>query len=277
MAAFWVKAAVVGLASGILSGMFGIGGGVITTPAVRLLLGGSAIAAIASTLPPIILTSITGASSYIRARIADVRGGLTIGGVGALFAVVGAYLTRFIGGSILLLATAAIIGYMAVDMVLLALRPPAPAEEAPGAPLSEEEAALASRDPSRRTFRETTGALAVLGVVTGLYSGLLGLGGGFVVVPVLTRWFGFDAKRAIGTSLVAISILSVPATVTHALLGHIDWRIAIALSITAIPGALIGARVTQAASERFARVGFAILLVTAGVVLAANELAALLR
>lgn len=275
-ALFWLKAAAVGLVSGILSGMFGVGGGIITTPAIRLLLGGSAISAVASTLPPIILTSITGALSYARNRIADVPSGLQVGGWGALLAVAGAYLTKFIGGSFLLLATATIITYMAVDMALLALGVPQTAGTTE-TPLADEEAMLAARHPGRHVFQPTPAALAVVGAVTGLYSGLLGLGGGFVIVPVLTRWFAFSAKRAIGTSLVAIAILSVPATVTHALLGHIDWRIAVALSVMVIPGVLVGARITRAASERGVRLGFAALLVISAVLLAGNELLVLLR
>jgi uncharacterized membrane protein YfcA len=108
--------------------------------------------------------------------------------------------------------------------------------------------------------------------VTGLNSGLLGLGGGFIVVPVLTRWFGFEPKRAIGTSLVVVALLAVPGSVTHWLLGHIDLRLALALSLTVIPGALLGARVTAVASDRLVRVGFAVLLVAAGVLLIVNEL-----
>jgi uncharacterized membrane protein YfcA len=111
--------------------------------------------------------------------------------------------------------------------------------------------------------------------VTGLYSGLLGLGGGFVLVPVLTRWFGFSAKRAVGTSLVAIAVLAVPGAVTHYVLGHIDLRLALALSLTVIPGSLLGAKITAVASESFVRVGFAVLLVVAAVLLAVNEIAPL--
>jgi uncharacterized membrane protein YfcA len=271
VAAFWLKAAAVGLFSGILSGMFGIGGGILTTPAIRLLLGGSAIAAVASSLPPIILTSLTGAYSYTRDGIADARSGAQLGGWGAAFAVLGAYLTRFIGGSALLVATAVIIVYMAGDMVLLAMRRE-PEPQAPPPPLAEAESMLACDGPACPRFRTTPLALAIVGSVTGLYSGLLGLGGGFIIVPVLSRWFGFSAKQAVGTSLVAISVLAVPATVTHALLGHIDWRIAAALSLTTVPGALIGARVTKAASDRAVRIGFAVLLVVAAGVLFANEL-----
>jgi len=115
-------------------------------------------------------------------------------------------------------------------------------------------------------------ALAVLGIVTGVYSGFLGLGGGFVLVPMLARVFGFTIKRAIGTSLVAIGVLSVPGSVAHWALGHVDLGLAAGLVVGVVPGALLGARVTAVANERHVRYGFSVLLVLAGVALAVNEL-----
>jgi uncharacterized protein len=290
-AAFWIKTLVVGAVSGVLSGMFGIGGGMITTPAIRLLLGGSAIAAVATPLPIIIPTAITGAVGYTRRGLADVRAGWIVGGSGALAAVAGAYATRWIGGSALMIATGVLVVYMAADMLFAGRRAGAGAhapepsvsasEEGPllvsddaldGAPASDADAPAA---PAGRPA--PAGKLALLGLGAGLYSGLLGLGGGFVIVPLLIRLFGFGTKRAIGTSLVAIAILSVPGTITHALLGHIDWRLAIALSLTVIPGAWLGARVTAAASERHVRAAFAIMLAVVGVVMFANEAWVLVR
>lgn len=364
-AAFWIKTLVVGAVSGVLSGMFGIGGGMITTPAIRLLLGGSAIAAVATPLPIIIPTAITGAVGYVRRDLADVRAGFIVGAAGAVAAVAGAYATRWIGGSALLIATGVLVVYMAVDMALSSRRSAAgggraahapegavsASEEGPllvfdeaaaadsgsrgltggdGRALGADERSHGSARPSGdlqapacitsdsqapaegsqaaacitsdsqavtctpqegpdraqeghdRAQEEPTRSapalkLVLLGLGAGLYSGLLGLGGGFVIVPLLVRLFGFGTKRAIGTSLVAIAILSVPGTVTHALLGHIDWRLAIALSLTVIPGAWLGARVTAAASERHVRTAFAIMLAIVGVVMFANEAWVLLR
>jgi uncharacterized membrane protein YfcA len=121
--------------------------------------------------------------------------------------------------------------------------------------------------PAGQTWR-----LVLIGSVTGLYSGFLGLGGGFVLVPLLTRWLRLDIKRAIGTSLLAIAILAVPGTITHAYLGHIDWRIAGALVIGVIPGAWLGARITLGASDRTIRIAFAVMLLAVGAWLAAAEL-----
>jgi uncharacterized protein len=98
------------------------------------------------------------------------------------------------------------------------------------------------------------------------------LGGGFVLVPLLMRWLGFKIKPAIGTSLAAIAILAVPGTLTHALLGHVDWWLAGALAVGVIPGAWLGSRITLGASDRAIRIAFAVMLVLVGCSLAAGEL-----
>jgi len=260
----WVLAAVIGFASGVLSGALGIGGGIVTTPAIRLFMGAPALIAVGTPLPVIIPSAITGALSYGRRGVADVRSGLMLGVSGAATAVVGALLATRAGGTVVLLGTSALILYAAVDMILQVVRPPtvlmpaSPAEEAPG------------ERPSRA-------ALALIGAITGLYSGFFGLGGGFVLVPMLARWLRFPIKRAIGTSLVAVALLAVPGTITHALLGNVDWRIALGLVVGVVPGAILGARITLGARDRNVRIAFAVLLVVAGVWLATTELAAVLR
>jgi len=249
-------AAAIGFVAGYLSGQFGIGGGIITTPAIHLILGEPELIAVGTPLPVIIPTAVAGAVVYVRRGLADVRLGITIGLVGAGFSVMGAWASDQVGGEIVLLATAVLICWMAIDMILLARRTSEPT--------------LETETPSgERTAWWKTGVLAV---TTGLYSGFLGLGGGFVVVPSLVRYFGFTAKRAIGTSLIAVSILAVPGTIAHYALGHVDVELTLALMIGVIPGALLGARVTARARERSVRVSFAVLLLAVGAVLAASEL-----
>jgi len=115
----------------------------------------------------------------------------------------------------------------------------------------------------------------MIGAVAGLYSGFLGLGGGFIVVPGLTRYCGMSVKRAIGTSLVTVAVLAIPGTLAHSLLGHVDWNLAMWLAIGVVPGAVLGARITERASDRAVRLSFAALLIVAGLWLAATELAGL--
>lgn len=239
----------IGLAAGVLSGAFGVGGGVVTTPAIRLLLGYPALIAVGTPLPVIIPTALAGAWSYWRAGLIDVRAALTIGLAGVPVTVLGAWLSDMVGGRVVLAVTAALIAYMAVDV------------------------ALGSKGASSRSRSRRAGFVgyAVLGVVTGLYSGFLGLGGGFVIVPLLTRAFGMPIKRAIGTSLLTVSLLAIPGTITHWYLGHVDVMLALMLMVGVVPGALLGARLTRKADEVAVRYAFAGLLAVTAVVLVANE------
>lgn len=254
----WLFAAVIGAVSGALSGAFGIGGGIITTPAIRLLMGAPALVAVGTPLPVIIPGALTGALSYARAGLADLRSGIVMACAGIPMAVAGAWLTTEFGGTVVLLGTAALIIWAATDMILQAVREPA-------CPAAEEGA-------EARDARPPVTPLLVIGLVTGLYSGFFGLGGGFVLVPLMTRWLHFPIKRAVGTSLVVVAILAVPGTIAHAVLGHVDWRIALGLIVGVIPGALLGSRLAIRANDRNIRIAFAVMLVVVAVWLGASEL-----
>ncbi len=263
-----VAAVAVGLASGILAGSFGVGGGLLTTPAITLLLGYPALIAVGTPLPVIVPGALTGALSYRRRGLADVRAGLTIAIVGAAGSVLGAWLTRYVGGAAVLLVTAAVILWASADM-LRKHKATAASAAVPGEAESDEWIAIAS--PPAPT-RPRAWVLVAIGVAAGLYSGFLGLGGGFVIVPALMRWCGMPVKRAIGTSLVAIAVLAIPGTLTHWYLGNIDWALAAWLALGVVPGAAIGARLTERASDRTVRFAFAVMLGVVGVWLAASQL-----
>jgi len=246
----------IGLVAGVLSGMFGIGGALVTTPAIRLLLGRPELIAVGTPLPVIIPTAVAGALVYARRGLTDMRTGLAVGVIGGAFAVLGARATTLVGGDVVLVVTAALIGWTAVDMLYLAFRSARPEHE------------RVSHAGRTRSWWWLGG----LGAAAGLYSGFLGLGGGFIVVPALIRFFGFAPKRAVATSLVVVSVLAIPGTVAHYLLGNVDVGLALLLAVGVVPGALLGARITSVASERPVQVGFAIVLLAVGAVLAATEL-----
>lgn len=282
----WITTVAVGLVSGVLSGAFGIGGGLVTTPAIRLLLGYPALIAVGTPLPVIVPGAFTGALSYGRRGLADVRAGVLMGLVGSVGSIGGALLSAKAGGTIVLLATAALIFYAAGDMFLQHLREPAspkpaaPDDAAAGGALSaagegESDEALAPILPAPSGGTAGLWRLVAIGAVAGLYSGFLGLGGGFVIVPGLTRFCGMPVKRAIGTSLVTVAVLAVPGTIAHTMLGHVSWPLALLLAIGVVPGAVIGARLTERASDRAIRLSFAAFLAVAGVWLAVSEIAGL--
>ena len=116
--------------------------------------------------------------------------------------------------------------------------------------------------------------LAVIGASSGFVAGLLGVGGGVIMLPVFTRVLRVPVKEAVASSLVAVAIFSIPALVTHAVLGNINWAYALLLTIGVIPGAQIGARVTVGASDRTVRTIAGAFFVVLAVVYGVSEIVA---
>ena len=105
--------------------------------------------------------------------------------------------------------------------------------------------------------------------------GLLANGGGFLLVPLFIIGFGLSTPEASGTSLLVVGALMVPTLLTHWSLGHIDWAIAIPLSIGVIPGARIGAHVTINTGDRRLRYTVGAVLGILALVYAVGELVAI--
>ena len=249
----WILGVIVGFIAGVLSGLFGVGGGVVTTPAVNALLGGTAIQAIATPLPVILPTSLVGAFTYARAGEASIRAARWAVGPGIAGAVLGALLTELVNAHLLLVVTSGLIGWTAVE-VIRGRQPRTPWEK--------------GATPGWR--------YAAIGLVAGFVSGLLGVGGGIVLVPAFTVLIGMPLKRALGTSLLVISVLVVPGTLVHWALGHIDWAIFLALTIGVVPGARIGARFGLSIGEPALRVAVGAFLLALALAYGITETIALL-
>jgi uncharacterized protein len=102
--------------------------------------------------------------------------------------------------------------------------------------------------------------LVAAGVVVGVGASFTGLGGGFLMVPLLL-FMGFTAQQAVGTSFMAILVISVSALVAHGKLANVDYRLGIALGIGGIIGAQIGARLVEHVSTGNFKKIFAFVLV----------------
>jgi uncharacterized membrane protein YfcA len=95
-------------------------------------------------------------------------------------------------------------------------------------------------------------------------------------VPMLAGWLGMPLKRALGTSLLAIVALVVPGTITHAALGHIDWSLFVVVTLGAVPGARLGAKIALGTRERTLRLLVGTFLFVVAVAYGISEAAALL-
>lgn len=239
-----------GVAAGIFAGSMGVGGALVATPLIRFL-GVSPYLAVGTTVPVLLPTTLVAAFTYRRAGFLETRaaGWTALGGVGG--AVAGAFTTRRVNGHVLMLATAAVL------IVLVARMIPG-GDEAP---------------PSRP--RRSPGGFVVVGAAAGFFSGLLGIGGGFLMVPAFIQLFGMPVKTALGTSLAVIVVTAVPNLVTQQVVGNIDWRVALLLTVGVIPGARIGALLSIRARDRLLRITVVTAILIVAVIYAVVELAAL--
>jgi uncharacterized membrane protein YfcA len=107
--------------------------------------------------------------------------------------------------------------------------------------------------------------LAAIGTLAGLFSGLFGVGGGSVIVPLLVLWLGYDEHAATATSLAAIIFIAAFAALTQGLYGNVHVLDAVLIGVPAVAGVLIGTRLQQRLPARTVAILFAAVLVGSAV------------
>lgn len=259
--------ALVGVLIGIASGLLGIGGGTVMVPIFRLAFGMSATMSTATSLFAIIPTSISGAISHVKGKTCIPALGIAAGLGGACLSPVGVWLAQLSPDWLVMLAAALIIGYSAINMFKKAfkLRPagqPAAGVDAAAAAPTADDSSL-----SRKQLLQG----AAIGLVAGLASGYVGVGGGFIMVPLMLSIIGIPMRKASGTSLIAVMILAIPGVIEQGIIGNINYLAGIAIVIGTIPGAVIGARLVTKVPERTLRLLFGCFLIVAAVMLVLNE------
>jgi uncharacterized protein len=256
-----------GFAMGVLSGLFGVGGGVISQPGMRLL-GLEPIIVIGTALPVIIPGAASGTRRYWHEGLIRWPAVVATVPAGLLAAVAGSATAEHVPGDghLLQIITAALLLLSSYRMA----RVSPPADE----PLAETDAPEAPTGGPEGT--DSVGRCVAIGLVAGGLSGLLGIGGGVIMVPAFVYFVRMEVKSAIATSLVCVGLFAIPGAITHAVLGHVDWRVAAALIVGVVPGARVGASLAIRASDRRLRVTVATFLALTAVIYAAAELTALL-
>ena len=238
-------ATVVGVGIGVLSGLLGIGGGTVMVPIFKLGFGMTAIGATATSLFAIIPTSVSGAVMHLRQKTCIPKLGILAGIAGACMSPIGVQLASMSPGWAIMLAAA---------IVIANGTKPAPEP-------------MPDIDLGRKVYLGLP-----IGAVAGLVAGYVGVGGGFLMVPMFLSLLGLDMKRASGSSLVAIGILCVPGAILQILYGNVAIITAIAVVVGSIPGAVLGAKATKYIPERGLRFAFAGVLFVAAVLLVAQEM-----
>ena len=109
--------------------------------------------------------------------------------------------------------------------------------------------------------------LAAIATAAGAFSGLFGVGGGTIIVPLLILWFGYEEREATGTSLAAIVLIAALATLTHASYGNVDVEKGVLIGLPAIGGVVAGTALQQRIPGRAVAAIFAALLVASAIAL----------
>jgi uncharacterized membrane protein YfcA len=253
-----------GLATGMLSALFGVGGAIVSNPGVRAL-GAPPLVAVGTTLPSILPGAISGSLRYQREQLIDWKVVAWASAAGLLAVVAGSLLSHAVPGNghLLLLTIAVLLAFTAWRTAFTG-------------PSEDDEGDAGNPAPAAAVRIRGGWKPAAVGLAAGLLSGLLGIGGGVIMVPAFTEVLHLPLKSAIATSLVCVGIFGLPATVTHALLGDVDWRLAALLTIGVVPGASIGASLTIRSGERRLRLAVGAFLAVVAVVYFITEARALL-
>lgn len=109
--------------------------------------------------------------------------------------------------------------------------------------------------------------LGLIATLAGVFSGLFGIGGGSIIVPLLILWLGYGEREATGTSLAAIAVIAALAAGAHALYGNVDPVAAALIGLPAVGGVLAGTALQQRIPERAVSAVFAVLLVASAIAL----------
>ena len=255
----FILLALCGLVIGILSGIFGVGGGLMMVPLLHLIMRLPMLASSATSLFVVAPTSISGAYRHLRQGRVDVKASLILGLSGACASSFSAMFSDNIPEYLIIALTVSILAYSAITIIRNALKPP----------IDEEGRTSENRF---KTPLSLTLARIGIGVFAGLVAGIAGVGGGFIMVPLGVAYFGYLFKESTAISLLAVCIIAIPGIITHAVLGHVWYLYGLALMVGTIPGANIGVRIVSKIPEKAARFAFAGLLIFSGIMLVANRL-----
>ena len=225
---------------GVTLGMLGGGGSILTVPTFVMVLGYDPKLAIAMSLPVVGATSLVGAVQHWRDGNVEVKSVLLFGGAAMLGAFLGARGSAFISGRVQLLTLAVAMMASAISMLRSSVRAPG------GAPAIEHAAPLALR-------------LAV-GVAVGALTGVIGIGGGFLIVPALVVLARVPMRQAVGTSLAVITTNASAGFAGQYDFARIPWDFVTVFSGTAIVGIVLGTWMSRFADQRTLKRAFAVLL-----------------
>ncbi len=241
-----------GTAIGLMLGLVGGGGSILTVPILVYAIGLGVHEATATSMVIVGLTALSGALPHARAGRVELRTALLFGVAGIAGAFAGTWANQRVSGPVILLLFGVLMVGVAARMAFGKKPAPRPAD--------------AVAHPA---------AAPVAGLVVGVMTGFFGVGGGFLIVPALVLALGLPMRLAVGTSLVIIAINSASGVVAHLPTGGFDLQVALVFIVGGFVGSQIGGRLAGRVDEARLTRGFAALVALVGLYLIVQNGAAL--
>jgi len=237
---------------GMLSGLFGVGGGFLITP-LLFFIGIPPPVAVATGANQVVASSISGVLAHVRRRTVDFRMGLVLlaGGFAGSFGGILAFNMLSDLGQIDLvvqLAYVVFLGGIGLLMFQESLRALLRSRQAPGR-VERRQHLWLHRLPLKIKFRTSGLYISVIpplavGGLVGVLAAIMGVGGGFIMVPAMIYLLGMPTKVVVGTSLFQITFVTAFTTLMHAVTNHsVDILLALILILGGVIGAQIGTRI----------------------------------
>ena len=264
---FAIEILVFALLAGLLGSLLGLGGGIIIIPALTLVFGYPMQAAIGASLMAVIASSTGSASYYVEEGLSNIRLGMVLEIATTLGSVIGALVAVYTDQYILAAAFGVLLLYSAIHMIR---RPEATCTYKPGpcGPLDLSCSYTEKSDGEKVEYgvqKLGRGMFASLGA--GGMSGLLGVGGGIIKVPVMNLWMGVPMRAACATSNFMIGVTALAGAVVYYQFGQVQPVLAGVVAVGAFFGASVGSRVAHRINGEQLKRLFAVLMVFVAVLM----------
>jgi uncharacterized membrane protein YfcA len=261
---------------GVLSGMFGVGGGFLMTP-LLMFIGIPPAVAVATEANQIVASSFSGVLAHLRKNTVDLRMGMVLQVGGLIGAGIGVVIFNFLKslGQVDLLITLCYVVFLGVVGALMfveslgALRRARNPQKAP--PPRRRQRNWVHTWPLKMRFRASGLYISVIppilvGISVGILAAIMGVGGGFIMVPAMIYILGMPTKVVVGTSLFQIILVTAFTTLAHATTTHtVDMGLAVLLLIGGVIGAQIGTQIgTKLKAEQLRILLAALVLLVCG-------------
>lgn len=231
-----------GIGIGLISSLTGVGGGILTVPLMVLLLGVDAKIAVASSLLTVIVTSASSSAVYLKEGFVNMKAALILEPSTALGAIAGALITISLPSETVKRAFGLALIAISLTMFL-----------------------RAKTEPGGESKAKRWIPGIVLSFFAGVTSGMFGVGGGVIKVPVMNLVMDIPIKEAVATSSLMVGLTASSGSIVYALKGFVDPSLVLGFSLGILPGATLGAKILKGIRSKYIKIILSLVLLYAGI------------